>query len=342
MISRIMLYGVAGVLLLAQEPPKAPPPAPVKQEGASIRVQVNEVIVPVTVTDERGRFVSNLEKQDFQILDDGVVQNINYFSAERLQPVVIGFLIDLSNANRLHWDKFQTEAIELVDTLLPGDPKYSGYLIGYNSTADLLVDTTSDPEKIVAKIRTLKPAGGSALNDALYIACTNRKLIKGEPIEPRRVVIIIGDGHDNASKRSLGEVLELAQRNLITVFGISTTVYGFTSEDTDNLIKLAEETGGRVEYPMQGVYKDVQGYISTPKDEGNYEIQPGTGGYQALISSSIFQSIANIAGEITTQYILRYIPAGVDSQKVFRPINVKVALPNVKVRARKGYYPNAP
>jgi VWFA-related protein len=322
--------------------PTTPATAPPQEEpgGAAIRVEVNEVIVPVTVTDDKGRFVSNLEKRDFQILDDGKPQTINFFSRERSQPVVAGFLIDLSNSSRSQWKTFQTAATELVLTLLPGKEKFSGYLIGFGNQAELMVNTTSDPDPLVAKIRDLKPGGGAALYDAIYMACTTRTLIKGEPFEPRRVLIVIGDGNDNSSKKTLKEVLEVAQRNLVTIYGISTVSYGFTSAGSDNLIRLAEETGGRVEYPLQNVYKDVQGFSSTPSDEGNLAFKAGTGGFASALASALFRSVANVAGEITTQYILRYIPDDSEaSDKAFRDLNVKVALPDVKVRARKGYYP---
>jgi hypothetical protein len=211
---------------------------------AAISVEVNEVIVPVTVTDDKGRFVSNLEKKDFQILDEGKPQEIRFFSRERSQPVVSGILLDLSNSSRTQWKSFQSAATEV------------------------------------------------------------------------------------------------AQRNLVTIYGISTVSYGFTSEGSDNLTKLAEETGGRVEYPLQHVYKDVNGFTSTPSDEGNLAFKAGTGGFASALASSLFGSIANIAGEITTQYILRYTPKDEEaSTKAFRELTVKVALPDVKVRARKGYYP---
>lgn len=308
------------------------------QEQQPIRVQVNEVIVPVTVTDEKGAFVSNLEVGDFLVLDEGRPQKIVYFSREQGQPVVVGFLLDMSNSTRLHWKTFQEAVLELVWTLLPGDKKFSGYLITYSNEPELLVNTTADSEKIVERIRKLKPGGGAAMFDAIWMACTRRNLIEGEPIEPRRVLIIVGDGNDNASKHSLQEVLELAQRNLVTIYGISTVAFGFTSEGERNLKRLAEETGGRVEYPLQGLYKDISGYLSTPSDEGNYALRVGTGGYAAEIARGIVRSVAAVAGEITTQYILRYIPDEADSPKAFRNIEVRVNLPNVKVRARKGYY----
>jgi Ca-activated chloride channel family protein len=329
--------------LRAQTNPAAPA-ASQKTSGppSNIRVQVNEVIVPVTVTDEKGRFVSDLDEKDFRIFDEGKPQRIQFFTRERSQPVVVGFLVDLSNASRLHWKNYQDAAIELVLNLLPGDKKYSGYLIGYGNTADLLVNTTEDSEPIVEKLRKLKPGGGSALYDAIDMACTSRKLVQGEPIEPRRVLVVIGDGHDNASKRTLNEVLEIAQRNLVTIYGVSTVAFGFDNEDEKNLVKLAEETGGRVEYPLQNVYADVSGYLSTPSDEGNYALKVGTGGYASALANGMFKAISNVAGEVTTQYILRYIPAETDSKKAFRNIAIKVELPNVKVRARKGYYPANP
>jgi len=309
-----------------------------------IKVQVNEVIVPVTVTDEKGKFVSNLEQQDFQILDQGRVQDIQFFTRERNQPVVIGFLLDLSNSSRTQWKSFEQAAEEMVLQMLPGDKKYSGYMIGYSNEAELMVNTTSDSEPMIEKLRKLKPSGGAALYDAIYQACTSRALVQGEPVEPRRIIIVMGDGNDNASKKTLEEVLELAQRNLVTIYGISTTSYGFTSDGNDSLVRLAEETGGRVTYPLQDVYKDVSGYLSTPSDEGNFALKVGTGGYASAISTAIFKSVADTVGEITTQYIMRYIPdtSTTDQNRVFRTITVKVALANVKVRARKGYYPFAP
>ncbi|HAX42700.1 MAG TPA: VWA domain-containing protein, partial [Solibacterales bacterium] len=72
---------------------------------------VNEVVVPVTVTDDKGRFVRDLSEKDFLIYEEGKLQKISFFTRERNQPVVLGFLIDLSNSNRLHWDKFK-EAIQ--------------------------------------------------------------------------------------------------------------------------------------------------------------------------------------------------------------------------------------
>jgi len=319
-------------------------PRTVAHAQSPIRVSVNEVIVPVTVTDEKGRFVSNLTKSDFRIFDENKEQKIDFFSHEQSQPIVIGFLIDTSNGMMIHWDKYKEAATELILNLLPGDRRYSGYLITYGNTSELVADTSSDPEKIVAKMSRIKPGGGAALYDAIYMACTSRKTVMGEPYEPRRVVIVVGDGHDTASRKSLKEVIEIAQRNLVTVYAMSTVAFGFHTDGEENLTELTAETGGKVETPLNNAYKDVSGFLSTPSDAGNYALAVGTGGYTAEISSAIFRAVASLSGEITSQYVIRYTPdTGPGSEaRQFRRIKVAVNLPGVELRYRNGYYPYAP
>ena len=310
-----------------------PPPAAPQQDPNRVQFKgsATEVIVPVTVTDDKGRFVSNLVKKDFRVLDEGRPQNIEFFSHDEKQPIVAGFLIDLSNNSRIHWKTYQDAILELVWNLLPGDKRYTGYLISYGNTADIAVNTTWDSDKITEKVRKMKPGGGAALYDAIYLACTRRELVKGEPYEPRRVT------------HNLEEVLELAQRNLVTIYAVSTMAFGFSNESQDVLEKLTRKTGGHVEYPLNSLYKDVSGYLSNPSDDGNYALTVGTGGYAAQISNGIIKAVGGIGGEITTQYILRYKPDyDLDvKSKTYRKITVDIpGLPNVKISARDGYFPN--
>ena len=339
MLVRLLVGVIIACVLLAQAPAPGGQAAPA-QEPARFSTTSDEVIVPVTVTDDKDRFVNNLDAKDFHIYDQGREQKILYFSRERNQPVVVGFLLDMSNSTRLYWKTFQEAALELVFNLMPGDPRFSGYLISYSNEAELTVNTTDDSEKLAERVRKLKPGGGAALYDAIYMACTKRSLIHGEPIEPRRILIIMGDGHDTASSKSLQQVLELAQRNLVTIYGMSTVAYGFNREGEDNLRRLSEETGGRVEYPLQNLYKDISGYLSNPSDEGNYAYTVGTGQYAAALAKGIFDSVSALVGEVTTQYILRYRP-NVSAEDLARPsrdLRVIVDLPNVKIRHRRFYY----
>jgi hypothetical protein len=125
-----------------------PTPGEKKADQGPFRISVNEVIVPVTVTDEKGRFVSDLDKRDFHIFEENKPQTIRFFTRERNQPVVIGFLLDLSADSRIHWQNFQNATEELIQNLLTGDQKYSGYLITYAQDAEVAVDTTNAPEPL--------------------------------------------------------------------------------------------------------------------------------------------------------------------------------------------------
>ena len=327
----VLIAGTVSLAVWAQEPAA-------ELERPTFEVGVTEVIVPVTVTDENDRFVSNLKKSDFEIYDQNIRQSIKFFTAERSQPVVTGFIMDLSNGMKVRWKNYQETMVEMVLTLMPGDPKFQGYLVGYGTEAEVLVNTTADSSKIVEKLNKITPAGGSAMLDAIWLACTSRKLVKGEPLEPRRVIVIVGDGKDNASKHTLDETIEMAKRSLVTIYAVSTDAYGFTSAEGKNLRRLAEETGGRVESPLENTYDNTQGFLSRPAND-NREFANGTGGFQAKILGAMFNSITAIAGEITTQYILRYQPNTPGDESAEHRIEVKVNLPNVKVRARTSYFP---
>ncbi len=323
-----------------QEPPKQE--APKQDQLPTFTSGVTEVIVPVTATDEKGKFISNLTANDFRVTDEGRPQRISVFSHTEKQPIVVGFLIDQSSTMRIHWDKYQEAILELIWALLPGDALHTGYLISYANVAELAVNTTEDSDKLASAVRKMKPSGGSTLDDAIYRACVDRKLVKGEPYEPRRIIIIVGDGHDNASKHSLDEVLELAKRNQVTIYGLSTASFGFDNPDQARLEKLAIETGGHVEYPLNNLYKDVSGYLSHPSDDGNYALTVGVGGYAGEISAGIIKAVTGIAGEISMQYVLRYKPdiEAEANPKQFRRIKVEIpTLPNAKLNFKNGYYP---
>jgi VWFA-related protein len=338
-----------------QQPPAQPaPPAqgnPAPQsprQTPTFTTRTDEVILPVTVTDNRGKFVSNLQQSDFRIQDEGRTQKITFFyhdTANLRQQTVIGFLIDMSSGNLSHWDKFKDATKEMIWGLLPNDPNYTGYLISYSTTAELEVNTSFDPDVLTDRVDRMKPSGGSALYDAIHMACTNRKLIPGEPYQPRRVIIIVGDGHDTASQYTLDQAIELAQRNLVTVYGVSTLAFGSASDEADNLERLATETGGHVEYPLMSPYGNVSGYLSNPSDDGNYALTVGSGGYTSAIASAVNKSVQALQGELTTQYILRYVP-DIDPATAYRDKRrLKVVIPtlpvgSVKLQYRPYYYAN--
>ena len=331
----------------AAQAPAAPELAPADVSvPLTFRTGTNEVIVPVTVTDLNGKFVSNLTKDDFRILDEGRPQLIRSFSPPQEHPaaMVVGFLVDLSNSAKTFWKTYQGAIQDLIWTLLPGDQKFSGYLISYNTDAVLEVNTTRDGNKLADRVGQLKPGGGAALYDAIHMACTTRLVMPGEPFDPRRVIVVIGDGHNNSGDHNMGEVLELAKRELVTIFGMSTVSYGSDNVSQETLEQLTRETGGKVVYPLgPNLYKNISGFFAQPMDAGNYVYEAGTGGYAGEVSRAIIDSVADLEGNITSQYIVTYVP-DIDpsaSTKDFRRLKIEVpSLPNTKIYARDGYFPN--
>ena len=136
---------------------KTQPPA---EAVTTFHGATNEVIVPVTATDSKGRFISDLVQSDFHIFDEGREQKIDYFSHEEKQPVVIGFIIDMSNNMKVNWKRYKESTTELMLNLLPGDKRYSGYLITYGTNAELITNTSSDAEAMVRKDDQDEASGG--------------------------------------------------------------------------------------------------------------------------------------------------------------------------------------
>lgn len=315
-------------------------PAP-RNPSDQIEVQVFVVNVPVTVTDSEDRFIADLDRKDFSVWEDGKQVEVRYFSRDPKQPVTVGFLLDASNTARLYFKTYQEAVTDLAFNLLPGDNQNKGFLASYATEVDFLVKPTNDGEALAQKIRKLKPGGGSTLLDAVYNACTRYFTVKGQPMEPKRVLIVVGDGHDNNSKVSLEQALEAAQRAQVVIYAVSTVGYGFSNEEESNLVRLAEETGGRVERPLQKIHTKVSGYLSNPSDEGNYAYKVGTGQYASELSGKLYKAIMDMTGDISHQYILGYTPPAPFTDRKFRNIKVSVNLKgaDVKVRARKGYFP---
>ncbi len=316
---------------------------------STIRVEVNVVNLPITVTDTKGVFIDGLNKSDFSVWEDGQLVDIRYFTRsveeDKKPPLFAGFIIDLSNTARLYYKTYQTSIGELAWMLVPEGGRNKGFLLGYRTEVDELVGFTDDPVTLTEKMENLKHGGGSAIFDAIYQACTD-KLVSVSyqgASEPRKALVVIGDGHDNASKRSVDEVIHAAQLHQVTIYAVSTVGWGYHHEEEANLFKLARETGGRVVRPMQAVHKDVAGYLSKPQDAGNYQYDVGTGGYAAAQQSAITDAIVEVAGNVQKQYILGYVPSRPFTDQDFRVIDVELGLAgaDVEVYHRRGYFPPA-
>ena len=342
-VVRTMSRAILACLLLA-------PLTLIGQEGGedlNISVDVNVVNIAVTVTDQDGRFIVDLNPEDFHIREDGEDVQIRYFTRsteqEKKPPIRVGFLIDLSNTARLYYKTYRESIGDLAFLMVPEGGVNEGFLMGYHTEVDLLVDYTRDPYDIADKMEKLKHGGGSSLLGAVHQACSEKLLsspYKGVE-EPRKVVVIVGDGHDNASTVAVQQAIHACQQQQVTVYAVSTEAWGFQEKEEKHLRALAEETGGLVVQPMQKVHKDINGYLSKPKDEGNYQYQPGTGLYARAQLEALYRSILDVAGQVQSQYIIGYTPPTPLTDGRYRNIDVRVNLGDipVKVHARKGYFP---
>ena len=340
MLQRIAVTGLAAASLLAAQGEET-------SAGEPIRVDVNVVNVPVTVSDPKGRFIVDLFQQDFEVLEDGQPVEIRYFTKiidkdPATPPLHVGFLIDLSNTARVYYKSYKNSIGDLAYILVPEGGNHKGFLMGYHTEVDLLVEMTTDPYPIAQRMENLKHGGGSSLIDAAYKACTEQlasKRYQGAG-EPRKVLVIVGDGHDNASRRTVEEVIAAAQREQVTIYAVSTVAWGFHEAEEKNLKLMTRATGGHVVHPMEDVHSDVQGFLSKPQDAGNYVRTVGTGEYARAQLEALYRAILDVSGAVESQYILGYMPPTPFSDGRFRRIRVKVNLDvEVEINHRQGYYP---
>jgi VWFA-related protein len=202
---------LAGFLALSgQDTKQSQPQAPIKSE-TEIFVDVPRVPLLFTVTDKRGRFVTDLNKEDFRVFDNRRPQNILAFNRESDLPLRIGILIDTSNSVRDRLRFEQEAAIEFLRSLIK-DEKDKAFLVSFDTAAELVVDFTSDMDRLAKGIRSLRAGGGTALYDAVFFACRDKLPEDSPPEQFRRALVIISDGDDNQSRISREQALEMAHR----------------------------------------------------------------------------------------------------------------------------------
>lgn len=289
----------------SQQPRPAEPVAK-PADDQTISVNVDLVNILFTVADKKGKFVTNMKKEDFRVFEDERPQAITNFSSETDLPLTIALLVDTSGSIRDKLRFEQEAATEFFYSTLQRN-KDKALVISFDSGVDLLQDFTDDPEKLAEAVRKIRAGGGTSLYDAIYLAVTQK--LSGQ--QGRRIVILITDGDDNSSRVSLTETLEAAQKNDVTIYAISTnsTAYPGSKEQErgdKTLKKFSEETGGRPFFPLK---------------------------IQDLASSFL-----DIHDELRSQYQIGYRPSNGKMDGTFRRIRVDIADRRFKARARSGYY----
>jgi len=296
-------------LLSAQEAGKPVNDQALPTADDVISVDVARVPLLFTVTDKKNRFITNLEKQDFTVYDNGEAMQVRQFVRESDLPLRIGIIMDTSNSIRGRFRFEQEAAIEFIRGVL-AEEKDRAFLVSYDSRAELIVDFTSDAEELAEGVRNLRAGGGTSLYDAIYYACRD-KLPEDRPLEQfRRALIIIGDGEDNGSSLTRDMALEMAHKAEAVVYTISTNRSGQRQGRDKTLKYFAEETGGVAFHPFQA--RDLE------------------------------QSFADIANELRHQYFIIYSPTNFAMDGSFHKIRIKTNAKNTFVRARSGYYAPLP
>ena len=304
-----MKYLLAGVLvalgvsLAAQQPDQKPA---ADAPDTRIVLEVNRVDMLFTVTDRKGRFITNLGKDDFAVFENRRPQTIQEFTAESDLPLRIAILIDTSNSIRDRFKFEQQAAVDFINSVIRRGQDRA-MLVSFDSSAELVADLIDDPDKLAEGIRSLRPGGGTALYDALYYACRDKLQLDKPRYRFRRAVVIVSDGDDNQSRVSRDQALEMAQKADAVIYCISTNITRIES-DGDKILKyLALETGGQSFFPFK--------------------------------AEDLAQSFENIANELRHQYAIFYRPEPFHTDGLYHTVDLRVKnRHDVIVRARKGYY----
>ncbi len=290
--------------------PKATPDKPANPDddaSTTITKTVNEVNVVFTVTDKHGRYVRNLAKRDFSVIDDGrPAEQIRSFHNETDLPLQVGLLVDASNSIRDRFKFEQESAIEFLNQTIR--PRYDkAFVVGFDVTPEVTQDFTDNTEALSRGVRALRPGGGTAMYDALYFACRD-KLLKEEQNGPvRRAIILLSDGDDNMSHVTREEAIEMAQRAEVIVYTISTNISRSSRGGDKVLDRIAEATGGRAFVPFQ--------------------------------LNDVANAFLEIQDELRSQYALSYKPADLRTDGRFHTIEILAQNhKGLRVRSRRGYF----
>ena len=330
------------------------PPGPEEVgEGDVVRVNTALVAVPVSVLDRQGRFVANLQREDFRILENGVEQSIAYFEPAD-KPFTVALLLDTSASTHFHLSDIREAAITFAKQLRPQDRVL---IVSFNDEVLLLTEATNDMNLIETVIEENANTGNSTrLYDAVDLTIRERlNQIKG-----RKAIVLFTDGVDTSSQQAT------YQSTLRQVQELDALIYPIQYDTSDYMQAMQGAGNGTVTVTTttRGIFgtKTTQQTYSSPVNGGapipgstkaDYDradqylhaLAYETGGrlYQANDTSQLAQAFTRISEELRRQYSLGYYPKtdNTDS-KERREIKVRVRQPNLAVRARDSYMKSSP
>ena len=284
----------------------------VTQDQDTLKVSVDLVNVPFSVTDRRGRFVSGLTAKDFTVEEDGRRQQIRNFARENELPLTIAMLVDTSPSVRPVFEEEKTTANAFLESILR--PKDLALVIGFDRSVTLVQDYTENIKLLKRAIDELETGGGTSVYDAVYLACKEKLGSEAG----RKAIILISDGEDTTSKVKFNEALFSAHTSDTIIYAISNSFrsglfpYGRSRRtgsgggDIGTLRKFSTETGGAT---------------FVVNNQNTF--------------SKIFEQIAQ---ELRSQYSLGYNSTNPVRDGKFRQIKIIPRDSSYTIRARKGYY----
>jgi VWFA-related protein len=300
-----------GSLAAAQTPPQPPPEVPADEGRLQFAVSVETVTLDVVVVDKKGRFVPGLTRDSFEVLEDGLPQDLSFFTAQ-FTPVTTLLLLDSSSSIRSSLSAIQTAAYLFAQNLSEGDRARIGL---FSNEVRFGSGYTDSMAAHLSMLKTMKPEGATALYDAILAA-----LQELETVEGRKSLLLFTDGDDagpanQGSSASIEDVIEAAKQSEATIYTVGFAGWGPDGSESVNrsfLTTLAEATGGRPFFP-----KKVE------------EVQ---------------KAFAEVQRDLHRHYRMAYPPTIVEAGAGgWRNIEVKVkAKPGLFVRTRQGYYTRGP
>jgi Ca-activated chloride channel homolog len=342
---------------LQQKPGVTPEKMPTaEQQKHAIRVRVNEVITPVTVTSHSGEMLLDLSKENFRVFDNGVQQTIDHFDLGG-DPLSIVLAIETSSHIEPILPAVRQTGIIFTQTVMGQTAEAA--VISFDSDVELLDKFTTDTDGVQNTINHLRiGVDQSRLYDAMSRGIS---LLEQRPAVRRRILVVIAEAQDSGSESKLGEVLRQAQLANVTIYtiGLSTTMADLRAKPNPY---QGPQLGPPGTYPVPL----PPGVAQTPENEavmaGNIDLMAlavwlvktgknaigpnsleiaskATGGLhvKTMKDRSIQKAMDAIGGELHAQYTLGYRPPG-DEPTGYHEIKVTVDRPGVDVRTRPGYY----
>ena len=281
----------------------------VQAQGSVFKSTVEVVPLTVTVTDAKGRYLKNLVETDFAVLEEGVRQSLAFFANETV-PIDLALTIDASASMARQLPIVRKAAGALVDSLRGGD---RATVVTIKSAVGVALPLTADRPRIDAAIRDLSASGGTALYDGVYVVLKELERARMADIR-RRVLVLLSDGLDTASRLSADDMLALARRA-----GVGIYVIAMPTPSSQLPRKRQDGSALQAEYAMRALASDTGARSFFPK---RVEELP-----------AIYREIAH---ELANQYELGYLPSRSGTRGSFKRVTVHVE--NAIARTRSGYY----